>query len=132
MADEALIAGGDGKPSDEATAKSIERSRLVAWSAAGLEGIILMLGTPAVETKSRLERVRAEFETLVSRMEVVRSHLSTQMRQKIDAMHDDIAVDGAPRGNGVYVHRVPVSGQFRKPELILHRERAGADVVAHV
>jgi len=95
VADEALIAGSDGEPSDEPAAKSTERSRLVAWSAAGLEGITLMLGTPAVETKSRLERIRAEFETLVGRMEEVRSHLSTQMRQKIDAMHDDIVQFGS-------------------------------------
>src|SRR5215471_17582667 len=91
VADEALIGGGDGEPSAEAAATSTERPRLIAWSAAGLEGITLMLGTPAVETKSRLERIRAEFETLVSRMDEVRSHLSAQMRQKIDAMHDDIA-----------------------------------------
>src|SRR6516164_2840659 len=95
VADEALIAGGDGERSAEAAATSIERPRLIAWSAAGLEGITLMLGTPAVETKSRLERIRAEFETLVSRMEVVRSHLSAQMRQKIDAMHDDIVQFGS-------------------------------------
>jgi GAF domain-containing protein len=95
VADEALIAGGDGEPGAEAAATSIERPRLIAWSAAGLEGITLMLGTPAVETKSRLERIRAEFETLVSRMEVVRSHLSAQMRQKIDAMHDDIVQFGS-------------------------------------
>ena len=54
-----------------------------------------MLGTPAVETRSRLERIRAEFETLVSRMELVRSHLSTQMRQKIDTMDDDIVEFGS-------------------------------------
>jgi len=94
-ADEALIAGGDGEPSAGVAATSIERPRLIAWSAAGLEGITLMLGTPAVETKSRLERIRLEFETLVSRMEVVRSHLSAQMRQKIDAMHDDIVQFGS-------------------------------------
>src|SRR6516164_7182440 len=76
-------------------ATSIERPRLIAWSAAGLEGITLMLGTPAVETKSRLERIRVEFETLVSRMDEVRSHLSAQMRQKIDAMHDDIVQFGS-------------------------------------
>src|SRR5215471_7099806 len=95
VADEALIAGGDGEPSAGAAATSIERPRLIAWSAAGLEGITLMLGTPAVETKSRLERIRAEFETLVSRMDEVRSHLSAQTRQKIDAMHDDIAQFGS-------------------------------------
>src|SRR4051812_18588020 len=95
VTDEALIAEGDGNFSDEAAARLIERSRLVAWSAAGLEGITLMLGTPAVETRSRLERIRAEFETLVSRMELVRSHLSTPMRQKIDTMHDDIIQFGS-------------------------------------
>src|SRR5262249_35760867 len=95
VADEALIAGGDGEPGAEAAATSIERPRLIAWSAAGLEGITLMLGTPAVETKSRLERIRAEYETLVSRMEEGRSHLSAQMRQKIDAMHDDIVQFGS-------------------------------------
>jgi PAS domain S-box-containing protein len=94
VADEALIAGGDGESRPEAKAISTERPRLIAWSAAGLEGITLMLGTPAVETKSRLERIRAEFETLVSRMEAVRSHLPAQMRQKIDAMHDDIVQFG--------------------------------------
>jgi two-component system NtrC family sensor kinase len=95
VADEALIAGGDGDRGAEAAATSIERPGLIAWSAAGLEGITLMLGTPAAETKSRLERIRVEFETLVSRMEVVRSRLSAQMRQKIDAMDDDIVQFGS-------------------------------------
>jgi PAS domain S-box-containing protein len=94
VADEALIAGGDGEFRPESPAISTERPRLIEWSAASLEGITLMLGTPAVETKSRLERIRAEFDALVSRMDAVRSHLPAQMRQKIDAMHDIIVQFG--------------------------------------
>jgi len=94
VAETALIGGGDGEPRSEPPAAIADRPRLIAWSAAGLEGITLMLGTPAVDTKSRLERVRAELQTLITRMENARSQLPVQVRQKIDGMHNDIAQFG--------------------------------------
>src|SRR6266404_9886239 len=57
VADEALAPRGDGDPRLDEIASATDRTRLIAWSAAGLEGVTLMLATPAVQTKSRLERV---------------------------------------------------------------------------
>ncbi|HEX9461937.1 MAG TPA: response regulator [Alphaproteobacteria bacterium] len=92
VADEALLAGG-GEPRAEAGAAT-DRSRLIAWSAAGLEGITLMLATPAVRTTSRLERVKAGLQTLVTGMEARRERFAPAVRSKIDPMHADIVQFG--------------------------------------
>ena len=93
VADEVLIPPEDGKPRLNEIAAT-DRPRLVAWSAAGLEGITLMLATPAVQTTSRLERVAAELQSLVTRMEGLRQQLPVQLRPKIDDMQDSIAQFG--------------------------------------
>ncbi|HVH80087.1 MAG TPA: GAF domain-containing protein, partial [Stellaceae bacterium] len=94
VADEALIPAEDGKPRLNEIATT-DRPRLVSWSAAGLEGITLMLATPAVQTTSRLERVAAELQSLVTRMEGLRQQLPAQLRRKIDDMQDSIAQFGS-------------------------------------
>jgi two-component system NtrC family sensor kinase len=88
VVDKVLSGEGSGEPGVVAAA---DRSRLIAWSAAGLESVTLMLATPAIGTRSRLERVNAELQMLVTRMAGLRDRLSPQLRQKIDALHDDIA-----------------------------------------
>jgi serine phosphatase RsbU (regulator of sigma subunit)/GAF domain-containing protein len=94
VADEVLIPSENSKPGLDEIATT-DRPSLVAWSAAGLEGITLMLATPAVETTSRLERVEAELQTLVTRMEGLRQQLPAQLRPKIDDMQDSIAQFGS-------------------------------------
>ena len=95
VADDAVIADGNGQPRPDAAVTAADRPQLVAWSAAGLEGITLMLATPAIGTKSRLERVQAEFQSLVARMAGARERLPPALRQKVDVLHDNIAGFGS-------------------------------------
>jgi signal transduction histidine kinase len=94
VADEALVAEGGGEPRPDSAVAATDRPRLIAWSAAGLEGVTLMLATPAVHTVSRLERVKSELQTLVTRMDGLREQLPPQVRLKIDGLHDNIAQFG--------------------------------------
>jgi PAS domain S-box-containing protein len=87
--DEALTAG-----TDAGSAATSDRPRLLAWSAAGLEGITLMLVTPSIRTSSRLERVRAEFAAIVSRMNGLHDGLPAPTQSKIDSLHRTVAQYG--------------------------------------
>jgi PAS domain S-box-containing protein len=103
---EVVDQAGVGPPSgDPATA---DRTRLIAWTAAGLEGITLMLATPSVRTASRLERVNAEFEALVARMEGLREQLSPPLRSKIDDMHRTTTQFGHGSPNIFQARRVQI------------------------
>jgi PAS domain S-box-containing protein len=99
VTDEALVPEGGGDTRPDAVVAATDRPRLIAWSAAGLEGVTLMLATPALATKSRLERVSAGFEALVARMAAERDQLPPPLRRKIDGLHDNIAGFGlGPQG----------------------------------
>jgi PAS domain S-box-containing protein len=89
VADEALSAGADAGSS-----AASDRQRLIAWSAAGLEGITLMLVTPSVHTTSRLERIRAEFTGIVRRMDRLHDSLPAPIQSKIDDVHQTVAQFG--------------------------------------
>src|SRR5260370_9420462 len=45
-----------------------DRTRLIAWSAAGLESITLMLSTPAAPSPSRIDYMLAHFTALAGTM----------------------------------------------------------------
>jgi signal transduction histidine kinase/DNA-binding response OmpR family regulator len=92
-ADEAMIGERDQQPSDS-TISAPDRTRLVEWSAAGLECITLMLAAPAVRNTSRLERVESGLKALVEGMEDVRGQLPQALQSKIGGMHDEIAQFG--------------------------------------
>src|SRR5260370_24320603 len=64
-----------------------DRARLVAWSAAALEGITLMLATPAARSPSRIDYMKADFAALVDRMDGARQPMTAAARTQIDAMH---------------------------------------------
>ena len=91
VADEALTADSDGGAHPDLAVSPVDRPRLIAWSAAGLEGATLMLAASAIDTKSRLERVNAVFDNLIARMAGLRDQLPPALRQKIDSLHDNIA-----------------------------------------
>jgi signal transduction histidine kinase/DNA-binding response OmpR family regulator len=93
VADEAIIGERDQQPSDS-TISAPDRTRLVEWSAAGLECITLMLAAPAVRNTSRLERVKSGLKALVEGMEDVRGQLPQALQSKIGGMHDEIAQFG--------------------------------------
>ncbi|MBI1774183.1 MAG: response regulator [Proteobacteria bacterium] len=91
IADEAIVAEQGGPLTAAPPASAADRTRLIGWSAAGLEGITLMLSTPSVRNTSRLERIKPELADLVGRMDAVRSALPPTMQPRIVGMHNDIA-----------------------------------------
>ena len=97
-ADEAIIAERDRERANSAISAP-DRTRLVEWSAAGLEGITLMLTTPTVRNTSRLERVTSGFKALVEGMADVRGQLPQALQSKIGGMHDEIVQFGLGAAN---------------------------------
>jgi signal transduction histidine kinase/DNA-binding response OmpR family regulator len=91
VADEAMIGERDPEQRSDSTISAPDRTRLVEWSAAGLECITLMLAAPAVRNTSRLERVESGLKALVEGMEDVRGQLPQALQSKIGGMHDEIA-----------------------------------------
>ena len=95
VADQALTGDSDAGAHSDLVINSADRPRLIAWSAAGLESVTLMLATSAIDTKSRLERVNAAFDSLIARMAELRDQLPPPLRQKIAPLHDSIAGFGS-------------------------------------
>lgn len=91
VVDDALSAEGSREPRLDADIAAADRSRLIAWSAASLESVTLMLATPAICTRSRLERIDTELQILVAHMAGLRERLPPQLQQKISALQDTIA-----------------------------------------
>jgi serine phosphatase RsbU (regulator of sigma subunit) len=85
-----------------------DRSRLIAWSAAALEGTTLMLATPSVRAAWQLERVKAEFTAIVSRMDSLRSGLPEPIQSKIDELHRAIVQFGLGTPNPFDAQRVRI------------------------
>jgi signal transduction histidine kinase len=71
-----------------------DRAQLMAWSAAGLESITLMLATPAARSPSRIDYMKADFAALAGNMDGARQQMAAEARAKIDAMHQAIAQFG--------------------------------------
>ena len=74
-----------------------DRSRLIVWSAAALEGITLMLATPSVRTASQLDRLKAEFAAIVRRMDSLRDGMPEPLQSKVDGLHRAIVQFGSVR-----------------------------------
>jgi len=91
IADEAMIGERGAEQRSDSAISEPDRRRLVEWSAAGLESIILMLAAPAVRNTSRLDRVESGLKALVAGMEDVRKQLPQALQSKIGGMHDEIA-----------------------------------------
>jgi signal transduction histidine kinase/DNA-binding response OmpR family regulator len=106
VADEAMI--GERDPEQRSTISEPDRTRLVEWSAAGLECITLMLAAPAVRDTSRLERVESGLKTLVEGMEDVRGQLPQGLQSKIAGMHDEIARFGLGAAGLLTARRVQI------------------------
>jgi signal transduction histidine kinase/DNA-binding response OmpR family regulator len=91
VADEATIPERGSEQRSDLNISEPDRRRLLEWSAAGLEAIVLMLAAPAVRNTSRLERVDSGLKALVEGMEDVRKQLPQALQLKIGGMHDEIA-----------------------------------------
>jgi signal transduction histidine kinase/DNA-binding response OmpR family regulator len=89
VADEAGERGPEQR--SNSTISEPDRRHMVAWSAAGMECIVLMLAAPAVRNTSRLERVESGLRTLIEGMEDARKQLPQTLQSKIGGMHDEIA-----------------------------------------
>jgi serine phosphatase RsbU (regulator of sigma subunit) len=85
-----------------------DRSRLIVWSAAALEGITLMLATPSVRTASQLERLKAEFAAIVRRMDSLRDGMPEPVQSKIDGLHRAIVQFGLGTPNLFDTRRVRI------------------------
>jgi hypothetical protein len=68
-----------------------DRAPLMAWSAAGLESITLMLATPAARSPSRIDYMKADFAALAANMASARQQMAPAARSKVEAMHQAIA-----------------------------------------
>ena len=89
---EAAIMGDRGSEQrTDSTISESDRTRLIEWSAAGLECVTLMLTAPVVDNTSRLERVKSSMKALVERMAGVRGQLPQALQSEIGGMHEEIA-----------------------------------------
>jgi signal transduction histidine kinase/ActR/RegA family two-component response regulator/HPt (histidine-containing phosphotransfer) domain-containing protein len=91
VADEAIISNRGSEQRADSAISTPERTRLVEWSAAGLQCITLLLTAPVVQNNSRLERVKSGLKALVERMEGVRGQLPQALQSEIGGIHDEIA-----------------------------------------
>ena len=108
VADESMIAERGPEQRANSAISEPDRKRLVEWSAAGLESIILMLAAPAVRNTSRLERVDSGLRALVEGMENVRKQLPEALQSKISGMHEEIARFGTGAGGLLEARRVQI------------------------
>ena len=90
IADRAIIGDRSHEQHSAAAISATDRTRLVEWSAAGLECVTLMLTAPALHNTSRIENVKSGLRALVEGMERVRAQLPQALQSEIGGMHDDI------------------------------------------
>jgi PAS domain S-box-containing protein len=131
VADEAIIGERDQQPSDS-TISAPDRTRLVEWSAAGLECITLMLAAPAVRNTSRLERVESGLKALVEGMEDVRGQLPQALQSKIGGMHDEIAQFGLGVASLLEARRVQIEAEAAIQTALRLFQQTSAAFVASV
>jgi signal transduction histidine kinase/CheY-like chemotaxis protein len=108
IADDAIIAAQAATLPADAVVSSLDRSRLIAWSAAGMESITLMLTTPAVRSTSRLDRVTLELSALLDRMNAARTQLPQASQSKIGSLQDQIAVFALGKDSILNARRIQI------------------------
>src|SRR5262245_10785164 len=132
VGDEAMIGEGDPEQRSNSTVSEPDRRRLIEWSAAGLEGIILMLAAPAVRNTSRLERVESGLGSLVKGMEDVRKQLPEALQSKIAGMHDEIARFGLGAAGILQARRVQIETEAAIQTALRLIQQTSAEFVASV
>jgi hypothetical protein len=115
--DEAIAAGRDLEPHSDAMISPLDRGHLIEWSAAALEGITLMLASPAVRNTSRLERVQLELAALIDSMKGFRDRLPQLVQSTIDPLQNDVAEFGRGTASIFHARAHPDRDQER------HRDR---------
>jgi serine phosphatase RsbU (regulator of sigma subunit) len=91
IADNAIAEQQGNNPQTDAPA---DRRQFIAWSAAALEGVTLMLSAPSILTISRIDRVKPEFADLIKAMDRFRSGLPSSERSSIDSLQESIVQFG--------------------------------------
>ena len=89
-----------------------DRARLVEWSAAGLEGVTLMLTAPVMDNPSRIERMKSDLSMLVERMEAARAELPQALQREIGGLHDDIVRFGLSATSLLEARRIQIVTDF--------------------
>ena len=132
VADEAMIGERGPEQRSNSTIAEPDRRRLVEWSAAGLECIILMLAAPAVRTTSRLERVDSGLKALVEGMEDVRKQLPQALQSKIGGMHGEIVRFGLGAAGLLEARRVQIETEAAIQTALRLIQQTSAAFVASV
>ena len=132
VADEAMIGERDPEQGSNSTIAEPDRRRLVEWSAAGLECIILMLAAPTVRNTSRLERVNSGLKALVEGMENVRKQLPQALQSKIGGMHEEIARFGLGTAGLLEARRVQIETEAAIQTALRLIQQTSASFVASV
>ncbi len=108
VADRAIIGEpDDGQPS-AAAISATDRARLVEWSAAGLEGVTLMLTAPIADNTSRIERMKSGLSALIEEMEAARAQLPQALQREIGGLHDDIVRFGVGAASLLEARRIQI------------------------
>ena len=132
VADEAIIGERGREQRSASTISAPDRTRLVEWSAAGLECITLMLAAPAVRNTSRLERVNSSLKALVEGMEDVREQLPQALQSKIGGMHDEIVRFGLGAASLLEARRVQIETEAAIQTALRLIQQTSAAFVASV
>jgi signal transduction histidine kinase/ActR/RegA family two-component response regulator len=91
LADEPTSRESDSGQGSSSSLPAADRTHLIQWSTAAIECITLMLTTPLADNTSRLERLKGELETIVTRMSDLYAQLPQSLRSKIGDMHHEIS-----------------------------------------
>ncbi len=102
---------GQGGTQGDAATPADERPRLIEWSAAGLESITLMLSTAAIRNLSRLERIKAELDGLVGRMEEARRQLTPAAQSRVISLQSDVIQFGVSSAGIIVARRQQVEAE---------------------
>ena len=108
VSDEAIVGDRGSEQRTDLTISATDRTRLIEWSAAGLECVTLMLSAPVVQNTSRLERVKSSLKALLERMDGVRGQLPQVLQSEIGGMRQEIAQFALGTANLPEARRVQV------------------------
>src|SRR5262245_37662697 len=111
VSDEAMIGERGPEQRSNSPLSEPDRRRLVEWSAAGLECIILMLAAPTVRNTSRLERVESGLKALIEGMADVYKQLPQALQPKIGDMQDEIARFGTVAAGLLEARRLQIEAE---------------------
>ena len=132
VSDEVIIGGRGGEQRADSAISAPERTRLVEWSAAGLECVTLMLTAPVVDNTSRLERVKFAMKALVERMASVRAQLPEALQSEIGGMQDEVAQFALGAANLPEARRVQIETEAAIQTALRLIQQTSAAFVASV